>query len=82
MSPILAALLPSFFLLNIGLESISSITVPVQVNQHQVFCKTHHFPVLMYHHIREYAHMEEKAAQNLSVSPEEFENQLSYLKKN
>lgn len=82
MSPILSALLPSFFLLNIWLESISSIAVPSHINQHEVYCKTTHFPVLMYHHIREYSWLKDVAAKNLSVSPLEFKKQLDYLEQN
>lgn len=45
-------------------------------------CITSHFPILMYHHIREYDDFSDIAAKNLSVSPEEFHEQLNYLAKN
>jgi hypothetical protein len=34
----------------------------------------------MYHHIRDYSNLTEKAAQNLSVSPKEFQSHLDYIK--
>ncbi len=35
----------------------------------------------MYHHVREYSHLNE-AAKNISVSPGEFEAQMAYLSEN
>jgi len=34
----------------------------------------------MYHHIRPYTGLHDIAAQNLSVSPEEFDEQMKYFK--
>lgn len=42
-------------------------------------CYTSEFPILMYHHIRPYTHLWNTSAQNLSVSPEEFEEQMKYF---
>ena len=45
-------------------------------------CRTTEFTTLMYHHIREYTNLENIAAKNISVSPEEFEQQMQYLNQN
>jgi len=40
---------------------------------------TSRFPILLYHHIREYENMLHPLAKSLSVSPEEFAIQMRYL---
>jgi len=44
-------------------------------------CSTSEFTTLMYHHVREYDILSAEA-RNISVSPEEFEQQMKYLHDN
>ncbi len=77
-----ATLLPSFFLINLfGFDGFLGVLVPT-VNTSTVFCRTTDFPVLMYHHIRDYSDIVDPVAKNLSVSPDEFRSHLQYLEQN
>jgi peptidoglycan/xylan/chitin deacetylase (PgdA/CDA1 family) len=42
-------------------------------------CYTSEFPILMYHHIRPYTGFTNISAKNLSVSPEEFDEQMRHF---
>jgi len=85
MSAFLLSFFPSFFLLSPWwIQNIDIFIQPVFAMEQEVApaCITSHFPILMYHHIREYDEFSDMAAKNLSVSPGEFKEQLNYLAKN
>jgi hypothetical protein len=76
----LFAILPSFLSFHLlDLDVFSQSIRPIMAVEAAAECRTHHFPVLLYHHVREYKNLTEKAAQDISVSPEEFEKQMAYL---
>lgn len=76
----LFAILPSFLSFHLlDLDAFSQTIRPIMAVEAAVEFRTQHFPILLYHHVREYKNLTEKAAQDISVSPEEFEKQMSYL---
>lgn len=56
----------------------SSLGIPTS---EVISCQSSVFTTLMYHHVREYADLDNNA-RNISVSPKEFEEQMKYLHKN
>jgi len=58
-------------------KAINNEVKTVEDNRKEVFV-----PILMYHHVRDYNKPEDTIGTNLSVSPENFQNQIDYLKNN
>lgn len=54
--------------------------VPVIYNNQSSSTKQVAIPILMYHHIRNYTNPQDKLGENLSVSPQNFDLQMSNLK--
>lgn len=83
MPSLFLTLFPSFlFMSSIDIGSISeplSLQSAIGAQKDVVECRSNHFPILMYHHIRDYQKIPKKAAQDISVSPKEFQAQLEYL---
>lgn len=60
----------------------SLFAIPSSLGITPTECRTSQFPTLTYHHIREYTSITDMAAKNISVSPEEFKEQMKYLEEN
>jgi len=58
-------------------------TIPVDVAELMggQYLKTKKIPILMYHYVREMPGDDDPLGQTLSVTPEEFDNQMSYLQR-
>ena len=81
MASLLLMLFPSF--LTNWLSSVIPVASATPIIEQKVegTCRTTHFVTLMYHHIRDYSALKEEA-KDISVSPEEFHDQMDYLSKN
>lgn len=63
------------------LTALFGIPASLGVSLNEPECRTTEFTTLMYHHVRPYIELD-NAAQNISVSPEEFQTQVQFLHDN